>query len=73
MKFRNDNDHPVSFKARGKTYEAAPKGGEVSLPDDIAYVVEAMKVPLVSADSPKPVPPADPPPAKSSKEKAGDK
>lgn len=73
MRFRNDKDHPVTFSARGKTYEAKPNGGEVTVPDEIAYAVELMKLPLVSADTPKPVPPADPPPAKAPKEKAGDK
>lgn len=75
MKFRNDKDHPVTFSARGKTYEAKPNGGEVTVPDEIAYAIELMKLPLVSADSPKPAePPAkEPPPAKAPKEKAGDK
>lgn len=72
MKFRNDKDHPVTFSARGKTYEAKPNGGEVTVPDEIAYIVESRKLPLVSADSPKPAePPAKEP--KAPKEKAGDK
>jgi hypothetical protein len=73
MKFRNDKDHPVKFTTRGKTYEAAPNGGEVTVPDELAWCVKSRGVLLVSADTPKPVPPADPPPAKAPKEKAGDK
>lgn len=63
MKFRNDTDKEIKFKARGKEYVAAPKG-EVNIPDDIAYIVESRKLPLVSADVPKPAETPDPKAAK---------
>lgn len=70
-KFRNDGDVEIKFKARGKEYAVKPKG-EVSIDDSIAYIVESRKLPLVSADSPKPAePPAKEP--KAPKEKAGEK
>ena len=58
MKFRNDGDAEIKFKARGKEYAVKPKG-EVTIPDEIAYIVESRKLPLVSADTPKPQPAAE--------------
>jgi len=71
MKFRNDGDAEIKFKARGKEYAVKPKG-EVTIPDEIAYIVESRKLPLVSADTPKPSAPEAPAP-KAPKDKAGEK
>lgn len=66
MKFKNDSERVVKFKARGKDYSVEPKA-IVSIPDDIAYIVESRKLPLVCAEAEdaKPVPvPSDPKPKK---------
>lgn len=57
MKYANHTSEPVRFKLRGKTYEAAP-GGEVDVPDKLAFAVESRKLPLKAIGGPAKAPEA---------------
>lgn len=68
MRFKSVATVPVHFIMDGVVYDL-PVGGECDIPDEKAYAIAPMGLPLVPVPEPAPAPPA-PSPTKAKKEPA---